>query len=59
MHRLASFRYYKDERKKQAQLVLEPFSTMGSGVSEGYRECFYQVAGFFIVEDTVLCTTNR
>lgn len=51
--------YYKVERKKQAALVLEPFATMTDlAESEAYKQCFYQVAGFFIVEHTVLGTAQ-
>lgn len=48
--------YYKAERQKQVALVLEPFSEIAS--FGGYHDYFYQVAGFFLVEDTVLSTTH-
>eukprot|EP00040_Diaphanoeca_grandis_P007833 m.42503 g.42503 ORF g.42503 m.42503 type:complete len:889 (-) comp19135_c0_seq1:139-2805(-) len=52
--------YYKNERKKQAALVLDPFVNMSKlSESEVYKDCFYQVAGFFIVEDTVLGTARQ
>ena len=49
-------RYYKAERKKQAELVLEPFANMSSG-TKNYEALFHQVAGFFLVEDNARETT--
>eukprot|EP00041_Stephanoeca_diplocostata_P026865 m.731814 g.731814 ORF g.731814 m.731814 type:complete len:1030 (-) comp23062_c1_seq8:283-3372(-) len=49
--------YYKDERRKQAQLALEPLANMAA-YNESYADCFHQLAGFFIVENTVLSTTT-
>ena len=46
------------ERKKQAELVLEPFANLSTG-SKNYDSLFHQVAGFFLVEDNVLNTTQN
>eukprot|EP00051_Salpingoeca_urceolata_P029566 m.6941 g.6941 ORF g.6941 m.6941 type:complete len:806 (-) comp2777_c0_seq2:85-2502(-) len=48
-------KYYREERRKQAQLVLQPVANMDT--TNGYRDYLHQVAGFFLVEDTVLSTT--
>eukprot|EP00045_Choanoeca_perplexa_P013905 m.159908 g.159908 ORF g.159908 m.159908 type:complete len:71 (+) comp16492_c0_seq4:69-281(+) len=48
--------YYKQERQKQAELVLRPSSTMDSETT--YRQYFHSVAGFFIAEHVVATTTQ-
>uniref|UniRef100_A0A8C3ADB7 Exocyst complex component n=1 Tax=Cyclopterus lumpus TaxID=8103 RepID=A0A8C3ADB7_CYCLU len=49
--------YYRKQRRKQARLVLQPHSNMHETL-EGYRRYFNQIAGFFVVEDHVLHTTQ-
>jgi hypothetical protein len=51
--------YYKTQRKIQAEsdLVLRPFKDMPK-ISEYYEQFFHKVAGFFLIEDTVLSTTQ-
>ncbi|XP_018416706.1 PREDICTED: exocyst complex component 6B isoform X5 [Nanorana parkeri] len=48
--------YYRKQRRKQARLVLQPPSNMHETL-EGYRKYFYQIVGFFVVEDHILHTT--
>nr|CAG4645371.1 EOG090X01NK [Lynceus sp. MCZ IZ 141354] len=49
--------YYRDQRKKQARLALQPPTNMHETI-EGYRQYFHGVVGFFVVEDQVLTTTE-
>uniref|UniRef100_A0AAY3ZXD4 Exocyst complex component n=1 Tax=Denticeps clupeoides TaxID=299321 RepID=A0AAY3ZXD4_9TELE len=49
--------YYRNQRRKQARLVLQPHSNMHETL-EGYRRYFNQIVGFFVVEDHVLHTTR-
>eukprot|EP00048_Salpingoeca_helianthica_P002068 m.54286 g.54286 ORF g.54286 m.54286 type:complete len:766 (+) comp11885_c0_seq3:1210-3507(+) len=48
--------YYREERKKQVQLVLQPVAKLDT--LPAYSDYFFQIAGFFLVEDTVLSTTE-
>eukprot|EP00730_Choanoeca_flexa_P020174 TRINITY_DN9864_c0_g1_i1.p1 TRINITY_DN9864_c0_g1~~TRINITY_DN9864_c0_g1_i1.p1 ORF type:complete len:771 (+),score=183.97 TRINITY_DN9864_c0_g1_i1:103-2415(+) len=48
--------YYKQERQKQAELVLAPVGSMDS--EKTYRQYFHSVAGFFIAEHVVATTTQ-
>ncbi|XP_075429397.1 exocyst complex component 6B isoform X4 [Ascaphus truei] len=49
--------YYRKQRRKQARLVLQPPSNMHETL-DGYRKYFYQIVGFFVVEDHILHTTH-
>uniref|UniRef100_A0AAZ3PQT9 Exocyst complex component n=1 Tax=Oncorhynchus tshawytscha TaxID=74940 RepID=A0AAZ3PQT9_ONCTS len=49
--------YYRNQRRKQARLVLQPHSNMHETL-EGYRRYFNQIVGFFVVEDHILHTTQ-
>ncbi|CAB3998475.1 Hypothetical predicted protein [Paramuricea clavata] len=52
--------YYRVQRRKQARLVLEANSsnsTTGRSL-ESYRLYFHEVVGFFVVEDTIMHTTQ-
>ena len=49
--------YYRKQRKKQARLALGPTSNMHASI-EGYRVYFSEIVGFFVVEDSVLSTTQ-
>eukprot|EP01135_Chromosphaera_perkinsii_P000670 Nk52_evm37s147 gene=Nk52_evmTU37s147 len=54
--------YYKNARKHQLNVVLQPLSQSNSLLGENlgtYQSYFYEIVGFFIVEDTVLSTTRR
>ncbi|XP_041442921.1 exocyst complex component 6B isoform X2 [Xenopus laevis] len=48
--------YYRNQRRKQARLVLQPPSNMHETL-DGYRKYFHQIVGFFVVEDHILHTT--
>lgn len=52
--------YYRVQRRKQARLVLEANSsnsTTGRSL-ESYRLYFHEIVGFFVVEDTIMHTTQ-
>jgi len=49
--------YYRTQRKKQARLALQPPTNMHETI-EGYRQYFYGIIGFFVVEDHVLNTAS-
>ncbi|XP_046851325.1 exocyst complex component 6B-like [Xenia sp. Carnegie-2017] len=52
--------YYRKQRRKQARLVVEATgssSTTGKSL-ESYRLYFHEIVGFFVVEDTILHTTQ-
>ncbi|XP_028391174.1 exocyst complex component 6B-like [Dendronephthya gigantea] len=52
--------YYRTQRRKQARLVLEANSgnsTTGRSL-ESYRLYFHEIVGFFVVEDTIMHTTQ-
>ena len=48
--------FFREERTKQVALVLQPVATMNNLLS--YSDYFYRVAGFFLIEDTILNTTE-
>ncbi|EGD78288.1 hypothetical protein PTSG_09354 [Salpingoeca rosetta] len=48
--------YYKTERKKQGELVINPPSPLTS--VHDFQDYFARLAGFFLVEETVLSTTE-
>ncbi|XP_015911636.1 exocyst complex component 6B isoform X4 [Parasteatoda tepidariorum] len=50
-------RYYRNQRKQQAKLALQPSTNMSETI-DGYRNYFSGIVGFFIVEDHVLNTGN-
>uniref|UniRef100_H2YEW4 Exocyst complex component n=1 Tax=Ciona savignyi TaxID=51511 RepID=H2YEW4_CIOSA len=47
--------YYRTQRKNQARLVLEPPASMQDN-PDAFAKYFYQIVGFFVVEDHVLHT---
>ncbi|XP_066277850.1 exocyst complex component 6B-like isoform X2 [Branchiostoma lanceolatum] len=49
--------YYRKQRRKQARLALQPQSNMHETL-QGYKSYFHQIIGFFVVEDTVMNTTQ-
>ncbi|XP_076044364.1 exocyst complex component Sec15 [Oratosquilla oratoria] len=49
--------YYRQQRKEQARLALQPPTNMHESL-EGYRQYLHGVIGFFVVEDHVLNTGN-
>ncbi len=61
--------YYKENRKAQARLMLaqpkkddgaqSPRGTTGFLATGRYQELLNHIAGFFIIEDTVLKTANN
>ena len=52
--------YYKEERKKQAQLVLGPFAGMTTQINPDECEVFFHhIVGFFVIEFQVLSTTQH
>eukprot|EP01137_Pigoraptor_chileana_P019950 Opistho-2@81683 len=53
--------YYKEARRQQASLVLQPLVQAQSSSADTFSSCkdhFYQVVGFFLVENTVINTTQ-
>nr|XP_026691498.1 exocyst complex component 6 isoform X3 [Ciona intestinalis] len=50
--------YYRTQRKNQARLVLEPPATLQDN-PEAFAQYFYQIVGFFVVEDHVLHTATN
>jgi hypothetical protein len=48
--------YYRDNRRHQANAVLKPKERISAANMKSY---FYKVAGFFILEVTVLQTANK
>eukprot|EP00912_Choanoflagellata_sp_UC4_P000826 UC4_evm15s507 len=54
--RAACVQYYTEERKKQSQQLLRP--RMKLVTTKQFCAYFEQLAGFFVVEDTILATTN-
>jgi hypothetical protein len=49
--------YYRTQRKHQARLVSERQGNAARTLA-AYQSYFYQIAGFFVVEDQVLHTTD-
>ncbi|GFY57627.1 exocyst complex component 6B [Trichonephila inaurata madagascariensis] len=49
--------YYRNQRKQQAKLALQPSTNMSETI-DGYRTYFCGIIGFFVVEDHVLNTGN-
>ncbi|XP_055954045.1 exocyst complex component 6B-like isoform X2 [Argiope bruennichi] len=49
--------YYRNQRKQQAKLALQPSTNMSETI-DGYRTYFFGIVGFFVVEDHVLNTGN-
>ncbi|XP_065828253.1 exocyst complex component 6B-like isoform X2 [Oscarella lobularis] len=49
--------YYRQQRKEQARLVLERSGNADYTI-KAYQSYFYQIAGFFVIEDQVLHTTE-
>lgn len=49
--------YYRQQRKHQARLALQPQMNMHE-TSDGYRKYFAEIVGFFVVEDHILNTAS-
>ncbi|XP_076317058.1 exocyst complex component Sec15 isoform X3 [Tachypleus tridentatus] len=49
--------YYRQQRKQQARLALQPPTNMHETVN-GYRNYFSGIVGFFVVEDHILNTAS-
>ncbi|XP_052125040.1 exocyst complex component 6 isoform X1 [Frankliniella occidentalis] len=49
--------YYRQQRKQQARLVLQPPTNMHESL-EGYRTYIYGIVGFLVTEDHLLNTGN-
>jgi hypothetical protein len=49
-------KYYKEQRKEQARLALQLREQQN--FMKSYKDYMFEVAGFFIVEATVLQTSN-
>ncbi|XP_011874509.1 PREDICTED: exocyst complex component 6 isoform X2 [Vollenhovia emeryi] len=50
--------YYRQQRKQQARLVLQPPINMHESII-GYQTYLHGIIGFFVVEDHILNTGNR
>lgn len=50
--------YYRDQRHRQARLVLQQRHGQWEDSVQLFKSYFFQIAGFFVVEDTVLHTTQ-
>ena len=50
-------KYYRKQRRIQAQLTLQPPSNMHESI-DGYRVFFHGIVGFFVCEDHILNTGN-
>ena len=50
--------YYRDQRHRQARLVLQQRHGHCEDSVQLFKSYFFQIAGFFVVEDTVLHTTQ-
>ncbi|XP_029171196.1 exocyst complex component 6B isoform X2 [Nylanderia fulva] len=49
--------YYRQQRKQQARLVLQPSINMHESIV-GYQTYLYGIIGFFVIEDHILNTGN-
>ncbi|XP_071792572.1 exocyst complex component 6B-like isoform X2 [Asterias amurensis] len=49
--------YYRKQRGKQSKLAIQPHGHMYEKL-EHYKKYFYQILGFFVVEDHILNTTE-
>ncbi|XP_064465796.1 exocyst complex component 6B-like isoform X2 [Ornithodoros turicata] len=49
--------YYRKQRQHQARLALQPPTNMHE-TSDGYRQYFAEIVGFFVVEDHILNTAS-
>ena len=50
--------YYRDQRHRQARLVLQQRHDQWEDSVQLFKCYFFQIAGFFVVEDTVMHTTQ-
>ncbi|XP_038070937.1 exocyst complex component 6B-like isoform X2 [Patiria miniata] len=49
--------YYRKQRGKQSKLAIQPHGNMYENLKH-YKKYFYQILGFFVVEDHILNTTE-
>jgi len=49
--------YYRKQRRKQVELILESVSNLGA--VETYTKMFHEIVGFFVVEDHILHTAQN
>ena len=62
--------YYRNQRRKQLQLHLQPYTSMETGdinsssshgeqsCLDGYKKYFHTMTGFFVIEDQILSSTE-
>ncbi|XP_064382497.1 exocyst complex component 6B-like isoform X2 [Halichondria panicea] len=48
---------YRNQRKRQVRLAIKPHGNWKGGIND-YKKFFYGIVGFFVVEDTVLHTSQ-